>query len=69
MEMPNVLSTIRDPRKNITYQVVAYRSLSREEMVMSVRQFLSQKGKPKVKPGSTVKIISIIGFKDYPLNN
>ena len=65
MIMPNIVSTIVDPGKNITYQVVAYRKLSRNELVMSVRHYWSQRKKPKVKPGGTVKIISIIGHSDH----
>jgi hypothetical protein len=64
MQMPNVVSKIIDQEKKITFEIIAYRPLSREEMVLSVRQFLAQKKKPKLQPGSTIKIISIIGCND-----
>lgn len=64
MQMPNIISTIKDADKKITYQVIAYRSLTREELILSVRQFWAQRNRPKVKPGSTIKIISTIGFRN-----
>lgn len=64
MQMPNVISKIVDQEKNITYEVVAYRQLNREELILSVRHFWAQKKKPKVKPGSTVQIISVIGCNE-----
>ncbi len=65
MVMPNIVSTIVDPAKNITYQVAAYRKLSRDELVLFVQHFCSQRTGPKVKSGGTVKIISIIGHDGY----
>jgi hypothetical protein len=64
--MPNVISTIVDPAKKVTYRVVAYRQLTREELVLSVRHFLSQKRRHKVKAGDTITIHSILGY-DSPL--
>lgn len=64
MEMPNVKSTIRDERNNVTYHVVAYRNLTREELVSSVRLFHSQ---PKLRRRKTplrnqiVTIVSVLG--------
>lgn len=34
MPMPNVATSIRDEQHNITYRVVAYRPLTRTEMVL-----------------------------------
>lgn len=65
MERPTVKSTIKDAEKNITYVVLAYRKLTREEMVSSVRHFWAQKKRPKVKPGETVIIETIYGH-DQP---
>lgn len=61
MQLPNVVSTIKDSERDITYRIVAYRALSRAEMVIQVRSFLAQKRKPKLKNGSTVTILTIIG--------
>jgi len=62
MKQPDIVSTIVDKERDITYRVVAYRQLTRDELVMSVRHFHAQKKKPKVKPGQTVTIVSVIGF-------
>lgn len=59
MEMPGVKNTIVDDEKKITYHVMAYRELTRVEVVNAVRHFLStQKKKPK--PNSTITIVSLI---------
>lgn len=65
MERPSVKNTIVDAEKNITYVVLAYRKLTREEMVLAVRHYWAQKKRPKVKPGGTVTILSIFGH-DQP---
>jgi hypothetical protein len=60
MNMPDVLTEATDPRSQVQYQVYAYRQLTREEMELAVRMYLSnQKKKPK--KGSCVTIYSIIG--------
>lgn len=64
MQMPDVKNTIVDPEKKVTYHIMAYRQLTREEMVLSVRQFLSQKRTSRVRRGSTITIVSIIGHSD-----
>lgn len=64
MKQPSVLNALVDKEKNITYEVVAYRKLTREELILAVRHFYSQKKKPKVKPGQKIRIISIIGFNE-----
>jgi hypothetical protein len=51
MQMPNIRSTIKDPRKKITYHVMAYRTLTREELVVAVQQYNSQKKNTKTKLG------------------
>lgn len=61
MKSPDIVSTIKDEERNITYRIVAYRTLSRPEKVAAVRSFHSQKRKPKIKNGSTVTILTIIG--------
>jgi len=41
MEMPSVKNVARDQKRNITYEVMAYRELTREEVDRAVRRFLS----------------------------
>jgi hypothetical protein len=64
MDQPTVINTLIDNEKNITYEVFAYRKLTREELVLAVRHFYAQKKKPRVKPGQTIKIITIIGHNE-----
>jgi hypothetical protein len=64
MQMPNVKSTITDPKNKVTYDVLAYRPLSYAELVQSVRAYHAQ---PKVRRRRTplknamITIITIHG--------
>ncbi len=64
MQMPDVLTTLRDDQHNVTYRVLAYRKLSRDEMIHSVRLYHSQ---PKIRRRKTsirnqvITIISVLG--------
>lgn len=63
MEMPPLQATIRDPTQGLTYEVCAYRAITRDEAVTAIRLYLaSQKRKPK--RGSVVRIITTIGTND-----
>lgn len=63
MEFPKVPNMMRDPKTNITYNVLAYRELSREEVVQAIRVFNStQKKRPK--RNCQIDIISSIGIND-----
>jgi hypothetical protein len=66
MNSPDVVSTIRDDERGITYRIVAYRALTYAEKVSTVQSFLAQKRKPKLKPGSTITMMTIIGH-DAPV--
>lgn len=61
MNEPDVLSTIRDDRRNITYHILAYRPLTHEEKVITVRTFVTQHKGARPPNGSTVTIRSLIG--------
>ena len=61
-EPPKVLNVLNDPNRKVVYRVLAYRSLSRSELLQSVAVYLrSNKGKHP-KAGTTVQIVTIIGF-------
>lgn len=60
MQMPNVATTGKDSANNITYHVMAYRSLSPQELQFCVRQYRAQT-KKKPKRGSVVTIHTVIG--------
>ena len=61
MQMPNVRTTIEDQNLKITFHVMAYRTLSRDEMILAVRHCMSQKKRKRPKPGQEITIISTIG--------
>ena len=42
MQMPNVENILRDERHNVTYRVLAYRRLTRAELISSVGMFHAQ---------------------------
>lgn len=60
MEMGNVPNTIRDPRAGVTYVVMAYRELTREEVLLTIRMHLASAAQ-KPKRGSRVVIYSSLG--------
>jgi hypothetical protein len=67
MQMPNVMSTIRDEENNVTYQVMAYRSLSYGELVRSVRMLHAQpKMRRRKKPlrNQVITIVTTLGASD-----
>lgn len=63
MQMPNVVSTLRDAANNTTYHVYAYRKLERSEILASIRTYYAQKRRRSRKPlkNSELKILTIIG--------
>lgn len=63
MELPTVRNVLHDTAKNIRYELMAYRELSRAELVQNVRIYLAN-AKKKPKKNSRVRIITIIGFND-----
>lgn len=64
MQMPNVKSTMKDPKNKVTYDVLAYRPLSYAELLQSVRAYHAQ---PKVRrrkaplKNATITILTIHG--------
>ncbi len=62
MENPIIKNIISDETADITYNVIAYKKLSRSEMAEAVQYFHSQKNKPKLKKGITKPIVTTMGF-------
>lgn len=60
MTLPNVKTTLTDRKSRVTYHVLAYRTLTRAELMLVVRLYLAQKRK-RPKPGTSVTILSVIG--------
>lgn len=63
MELGDVPHTIKDRASDVTYVVMAYRELTRDELVRTVRMHQSQ-AKAKPKAGSRVTIFSSLGAQD-----
>ena len=64
MQPPTIMTTLRDNDNNVTYNVLAYRHLSRDELIMSVRMYHSQPSvRRRKKPfkNATITIVSILG--------
>jgi hypothetical protein len=59
MRHPDVLNKLIDPDNGVTYEVVAYRSLTKGELLMAVRYYLASV-KKRPKRGAVVRIISVI---------
>ena len=65
INMPNVENIIVDPEKNITYRIMAYRTLAREEKVAAVRVFLANLPKTKrPKKNQDITFVTTIGSRD-----
>ena len=65
MEMPKIKTVLKDEQNDIAYAVLAYRQLSRDELVLSVRAALSNMKKSKrPKRGQKLQIVSVIGADD-----
>ena len=68
MEQPSIRSSIRDEAHNMTYHVMAYRPLTREELVQSVRVYHSQprfRRRKTPERNKVITIISVIGCDGY----
>lgn len=64
MKLPDVVTTVKDIEKDVTYQVVAYRKLSRGEAFTQIGLAHADKKFKKPKKGQTIKILTIIGFNE-----
>lgn len=58
---PTIMSSIQDPRSKVTYHVMAYRELTREELVLAIRTFHGQRGAKPITAGTEVTIITSMG--------
>lgn len=59
MENPSVINTLRDNDKNVTYNVYAYRALTRDELLHAVAAYLRGRRQPR---NATVEIRTTIGM-------
>ena len=64
MELPTVKNVLRDPKKRITYEVMAYRELTERELIAAVRTFRATKQGRRVRRNTTYTIITQFGIQD-----
>jgi len=71
MKKPAILSTLFDPKNNMTYRVFAFRGLTEPEMIQTVKWYLAQ---PKIlrrktpEKNKTVTTNSLLGSEmDFAL--
>lgn len=62
MEAPSVANILKDEANGVTYRVMAYRTMTANEIMHSIALYLRQRKGKKPKRGTMVTIISIIGF-------
>lgn len=62
METPQVVNELNDPTAVVKYRVIAYRTLTKQELIQAVVLYLRQHKGRKPKRGSVITIVSIIGF-------
>ncbi len=62
MEAPRVVNELNDTTAGVKYRVMAYRALSKQELMQSVALYLRQTKGKKPKHGSMVTIVTIIGM-------
>lgn len=64
MQMPNVENVLNDPTQGVKYRVMAYRALSRPELLQAVAMHLRKQRGKKSKPGTVITILTVIGIND-----
>jgi hypothetical protein len=64
MQLPNIDNFIKDRQQGVTYNICAYRKLSREEMIRAMHIFIQQQEGRKPAKGTIVKIFSLAGLDD-----
>ena len=58
---PDVVNTLKQPKGNVTYRILAYRPLNKAEMIRIVDEYYARPGRKKPAPGATVTIMSTLG--------
>jgi hypothetical protein len=55
---PNIKTVILDEEREIRFEILAYRKLTQQEMISSVRSFLAQNKHKKLKAGQTIILLT-----------
>jgi len=58
MQSPDISNKAKDPETGGFYNILAYRKLSKHEIVSSISHYLSQKNTEKPKNGKIVTILT-----------
>ncbi|MCY1253044.1 hypothetical protein D9M68_122890 [compost metagenome] len=61
MKPPSISNIIKDPQRGLTYNVLAYRTLTREEMLQAVQSFLLRNRGRALRKGKVITILSLFG--------
>jgi len=64
MKMPNVITEAKDPVRNFTFRVRAYRKLTPREMKVAFAVWNGQRDKRRTLKNKVVEIVSIIGYDE-----
>jgi len=58
-ELPTIRAQIKDPRNGITYEIFAYRDITREEAVQAIR-LNNSRSVEKAERGSVIRILTTL---------
>jgi hypothetical protein len=61
MEMPNVRNIARDEARNLTFHILAYRTLTSAEIFLAVRQWATQQRRGKKPKNQLITILTLFG--------
>lgn len=64
MKRPDILNQLVDQKNGVTYKILAYRSLTKNEILFCIAKYRSQKRNKALKKGSEIIIETIIGHND-----
>ena len=58
MLAPNIKNVILDEDRELRFEILAYRKLTKQEMISSVRSFLAQNKRKRIKARQTIIILT-----------
>ncbi|MGV0961787.1 MAG: hypothetical protein ACOYB1_18335 [Limnohabitans sp.] len=61
---PNIENRLIDPERNITYIIIAYKRLTKEDMKSVVSEYFSRKGTIKPQHGRTYRLNCLLGLNE-----
>ncbi len=64
MQMPDVITEVKDAKNNFTFRVRAYRKLTPQEMKVSFSLWNKQRDKRRSFKNMTIEVVSIMGIND-----